>query len=535
MAIAVAPASTPAASEPAPGPPGYVKPHVRAKDDVTLPITAVSALLAAALGAAVIQLAIEQPRAFLLPSTSPSPSTSLVGAAVGAAVGLVLTLRTRQPQQALCPTLVALSLWVSASGALWAQSFAHGGGALTLALVLPAGGTALCVAATGHAARSLGPLLRYLPVLDRLVRPFTALATIATLGAATAVATGAGIVRTAAAVGMALAAASLALPSTLRFLGERSLPDARFARAASAVAFTVGLSVFGASIARVPLAIVGEYGGVVLLHEKSARRTYVVTSGQDAYELWLDGRLRISSLDEQRYFEALVQPAMASAHEKRRVLLLGGGTGLAEREVLRHPEVADLTAVNPDRLLSEICRGMQWTRQRSRGTLSSPRLRLVEAEPIVWLSDGRDPFDVAIVDLPDPVSYLDGKNYTVHFFRLLKSRIAESGVIVVQATSAFVSPRATASIEASMRAAGLSTRRYSAPVPTIGEWTFILAAAHAAPEPNREALGHFLSGASPRDLLRQPADVPTPRESPNRLFDQRVVHVLDGEGRAAGF
>src|SRR5918999_993452 len=64
----------------------------------------------------------------------------------------------------------------------------------------------------------------------------------------------------------------------------------------------------------------------------------VITRGTAGFQLFLNGNLQFSSTDEYRYHEALVHPAMALAggagRAPRRVLVLGGGDGLAVREIL---------------------------------------------------------------------------------------------------------------------------------------------------------------------------------------------------------
>jgi spermidine synthase len=55
----------------------------------------------------------------------------------------------------------------------------------------------------------------------------------------------------------------------------------------------------------------------------------VITRGRAGFQLFLNGNLQFSSTDEYRYHEALVHPAMLLANSPKRVLVLGGGDGLA--------------------------------------------------------------------------------------------------------------------------------------------------------------------------------------------------------------
>ncbi len=77
------------------------------------------------------------------------------------------------------------------------------------------------------------------------------------------------------------------------------------------------------------------YGADARVAVRTDVQEIVLTGGRKrSFYLFLDGRLRISGVDERRYHRALVDPAMRGAHA--RVLILGGGDGLAAREVLRH-------------------------------------------------------------------------------------------------------------------------------------------------------------------------------------------------------
>src|SRR6185312_1902731 len=74
----------------------------------------------------------------------------------------------------------------------------------------------------------------------------------------------------------------------------------------------------------------------------------VITRGRAGFQLFLNGNLQFSSTDEYRYHEALVHPAMLVSNNPKRVLVLGGGDGLAVREILKYPSVERVTLVDLD-------------------------------------------------------------------------------------------------------------------------------------------------------------------------------------------
>ena len=269
----------------------------------------------------------------------------------------------------------------------------------------------------------------------------------------------------------------------------------------------------------------------MVYHFETELQQYSVTSGQDAFELFVDGKLKASTLDEVRYFEALVQPALALSKRRSRVLLLGGGTGLAEREVLRHDGVEALTVVVVDRALVDLSRRLRWVSRRADGALGSGRVRVVEREPIVWLAETDQRFDVAIVDLPDPEGYLEGKSYSRYFFRAVAARLAPEGVIAVQGMSPFEAPSSFATVLATVQAAGFRTAAYHAAVPTIGDWGFVLGFLGEVPaESDWNGARARLSGTTLGELSYLPRDMRS--KSPGRpslLSDQHLVDTYRDE------
>jgi spermidine synthase len=151
--------------------------------------------------------------------------------------------------------------------------------------------------------------------------------------------------------------------------------------------------------------------------------------------------------------------------------------------------------------------------------MSSPRIHVIEQEPIVWLGETGAQYDVVIVNLPDPLGYVEAKNYTRYFYRRLRDRLRPSGVAAIQATSPFRSPQTFASVDRTLRAAGLSTLAYRAPIPMLGDWGFLLAARTPLQVPRRVPEGlTFLDTAGLARLFQLPTDV--------RSRDPGVVSTL---------
>ncbi|KAA6220936.1 spermidine synthase [Streptomyces albofaciens JCM 4342] len=188
--------------------------------------------------------------------------------------------------------------------------------------------------------------------------------------------------------------------------------------------------------------------------------------------LYLDGRLRVSAGDGFPYHEGLVHPAM-SVGPHRRVLVLGGGDGLAAREVLRYPGVASVTVVEPDPGVIRLARTDPGLSALNRHALDDPRVRIVPGDVFEWLRRGgatRDggPYDVIVADLPDPGSQASTKLYSQEFYGLTARALAEDGRLAVHAGEPLVRPRSYWTVDATVRAAGLSTAPYRIPGRTTG-------------------------------------------------------------------
>lgn len=278
------------------------------------------------------------------------------------------------------------------------------------------------------------------------------------------------------------------------------------------------------------------YADTIVFAEQTPYQRIVLTRGSVGVQLFLNGNLQFASSDEYRYHEALVHPAFAVARpgQSGRVLVLGGGDGLAVREILRHESVEAVTLVDLDPAMTRLAREVPVVRALNGGSLDDPRVRVVNDDAMVWLDEEeRGPFDVVIIDFPDPNNFSLGKLYTSRFYRLLRTAMHEDTAVIVQATSPLYARRSFWCIERTMAAAGLHTAAFHALVPSFGEWGFVLAMPHPFDPPRElrpvEGL-RYLDDATLRSLfvfgrdMRRPDDIEV-----NRLNTQRLVHYYDAE------
>ena len=252
----------------------------------------------------------------------------------------------------------------------------------------------------------------------------------------------------------------------------------------------VGAGLIGLFLLADPIVLYGEqarYKDTVVFVEQTAHQRLVMTRWRNDYWLYINGNQQFSTYDEERYHEPLVHPALALGAGRAEILILGGGDGLALREVLKYADVEHVTLVDVDPRMTALASSHPVLVQINGHALRDPRVEVVHADAFAFLHGREDGaprlYDAIIVDLPDPNTDELARLYSVNFYRLCKRHLKRDGRLVTQATSPFFSRRAFLCIKKTMAAAGLSVLPYHTHVPTLGEWGFLLGvdAAQLAP------------------------------------------------------
>lgn len=219
----------------------------------------------------------------------------------------------------------------------------------------------------------------------------------------------------------------------------------------------------------------GLYRDNIILSEHTQYQHIVMTKHKDDLRLFIDGNIQFCSLDEYRYHEALVHIPMSQASQKERVLVLGGGDGLAVREILKYPET-EITLVDLDAEMLELCRTDSQVSALNEGALDSERLTVVIDDAYRYLEETEDMYDVILVDLPDPNNDALNKLYTNIFYRLCGNHLTEDGVLAVQSTSPYYAKKAYWCVAKTLQSEGFYVDSYHLQVPAFGDWGFHMAA-----------------------------------------------------------
>jgi len=277
----------------------------------------------------------------------------------------------------------------------------------------------------------------------------------------------------------------------------------------------------------------GLYGDEIIYATTTPYQRLVITRWKDDLRLYINGNLQFSSRDEYRYHEALVHPALQTLPWARSVLILGGGDGLALREVLRYTNIQHVTLVDLDPAMTEAFTKRDELVKLNHGSFSDPRVQVVNADAAIWLQHNQAMFDAVIIDFPDPSSFALGKLYSVPFYGIVKKHVSEHGLIVVQSTSPFFAPHAYWTIDATLREVGLHTFPYHLYVPSFGEWGFVIATPqsdYAIPQTYRLPM-RYLTGETTHEMFVFPPDMQRLPMEPNRLDTQSLVREFEQDWR----
>jgi len=208
----------------------------------------------------------------------------------------------------------------------------------------------------------------------------------------------------------------------------------------------------------------------------------------DIYRFYINGKTQFSSDDEAIYHDMLVYPVMEYSRSRKNVLIIGGGDGLALRNVLKYDDVKKVTLIDLDKgLIDFFSKEMKdesgkvindYFLRLNEHSFSSDKLALIFGDAFIEIQKMRlkkSRFDVIIVDLPDPSHPNLNKLYSTVFYGVLNELLNDGGGIVVQSTSPYHARKTFVSIMNTFEEAGMSPSQYHHNVPSFSEWGWTMA------------------------------------------------------------
>jgi spermidine synthase len=276
------------------------------------------------------------------------------------------------------------------------------------------------------------------------------------------------------------------------------------------------------------------YQDEIIFAKSSDYQRIVVTRWRDDTRLFLNGNLQFASRDEHRYHEALVHPAMAAHPRPTSVLIMGGGDGLAAREVLKYSTVEKVTLVDLDPQMTQLFSSNAALSALNGGALQNPKVKVINMDAFKWLEDDGGFYDVMIIDFPDPSNFAIGKLYTHSFFQVVERRLSTTGIVAIQSTSPLYARKSYWTVVTTIESVGLLTAPYHATVPSFGIWGFIIATRRPYTPPTQIPVAtRFVDPTMLPGLFAFPADMARVPATVHRLNNQALVQTFESEWRRA--
>lgn len=217
------------------------------------------------------------------------------------------------------------------------------------------------------------------------------------------------------------------------------------------------------------------YSDPIIHMEESTYQKIILTRQDEDLRLYLDGGLQFSSIDEHRYHEVLVHPAMSVSNQRNHVLVLGGGDGLAVREILKYDDVEEITVVDLDPAVVTLAKEHPLLKKLNQDAFHHEKVHIHKEDAFQFLESTKQFYDVIIVDLPDPNNESINKLYTKEFYSLVRNHLHPWGTAMIQATSPVFAVEVYWTIHQTIQATGLHTLPLHVEVPSFGNWGFVLA------------------------------------------------------------
>ncbi len=244
----------------------------------------------------------------------------------------------------------------------------------------------------------------------------------------------------------------------------------------------------------------------IVFAKTSKYQHIVITKNNQNFYCYINGNLQFSSKDEHIYHEMLVHPAMNLAYRRDKVLILGGGDGLALREILKYQDVKEVTLVDLDPMMTDLAKNDPLFKKLNSSSLNDSRVKIIKNNYLVdetneeviriknklnkeqadikvnvvnldaykFLSQIDDLYDLVIIDFPDPNNLELAKLYSAGFYTNLYKKLTKYGVIVQQSTSPIHAKEAFLCIGRTINSSGFNAAAYHTYIPSFGDWGFWL-------------------------------------------------------------
>jgi len=204
--------------------------------------------------------------------------------------------------------------------------------------------------------------------------------------------------------------------------------------------------------------------------------TMTQSYGNNDLRLFIDGHLQFSESDEHRYHETLVHSVLALDGPRENVLVLGGGDGLAVREILKYSDVKHIDLVDLDPAMTDLGKDFPPLVKLNKAALADPRVTTYNQDAFVFIKEKGRTYDRVIIDMPDPHNEAISKLYAIEFYAMISRRMSADGVLITQSSSPYFARNAFWCVGTTLDAIFPQTRALQVTTPSFGVWGFQTAA-----------------------------------------------------------
>lgn len=216
------------------------------------------------------------------------------------------------------------------------------------------------------------------------------------------------------------------------------------------------------------------YKDKILVALQTPYQKVVITKYKSDVRLFIDGNLQFSSIDEYRYHESLIHIPASLIPNIENVLILGGGDGLAARELLKYKTIKKIVIVDLDNKLVQLFKKEKLLTALNADSLNNKKVKVVAKDAMEFIKDDPNIYELIVVDLPDPRTPALCKLYNKQFYYLVQKRLSRTGTMVTQATSPFFAKKAFWCIYKTVKESFPYANRYHANVLSFGDWGFVM-------------------------------------------------------------
>ena len=219
------------------------------------------------------------------------------------------------------------------------------------------------------------------------------------------------------------------------------------------------------------------YFDQIVFNKQTLYQKIIITKASNFkdHRMFIDGSIQFSSKDEHRYHEYLVHPIMSLGKKTNNILILGGGDGLALRELIKYSDIKLIHLVDIDEEIINISKSFNVLRRLNKDSLNDKRVKIFNMDAFSFLNREGIKYDIIIIDLPDPHNEALSKLYSKEFYRLAKKRMTIDSALVTQSSSPFFTKKTFWCINKTLEEVFDQTIPYNVSLPSFGIWGFNIA------------------------------------------------------------